>query len=407
MTYQHYIGLDVHKQFVFATKLDSTGQVVKQWRFATSPKALKSFAASLTKDDAVCLESTTNAVAIYRLIRPQAGQAVISNPLQTKAIASAKIKTDKVDSRVLAELLRADYLPMVWVPDDYTIRLRGLTSYRTALIRQRTAVKNRIHAILHRNLVQKPEVSDLFGKKGKAFLQQVKLPADERFQMDQEFLLLNVLDAQITDADKRIAQTTVDTPQMRLLLTIPGFSLQVAAGVLAAIGTINRFGEPDKLVSYLGLDPLGKRSADQPFGPTRISKRGRSHARWLLIEAAHATVRSPGPLQAFYLRLRKRKGYNKAVVAVARKLVVLIWQMLTHGQPYSWAPPLRTHEKIRHIEIMAGKSKHKAGSQQGQPSKGGRSAYLRQRKADHDMAKLAQAQYEQLVALRAKSAQGT
>ena len=407
MTYQHYIGLDVHKQFVFATKLDAAGQVIKQWRFATSPKALKSFADSLTTDDAVCLESTTNAVAIYRLIRRQAGQTVISNPLQTKAIASAKIKTDKVDSRVLAELLRADYLPAVWVPDDYTIRLRGLCSYRTALMRQRTAVKNRIHAVLHRNLIAPPQVSDLFAKQGMAFLEQVGLPADERFQMDQELLLLTVLQAQITDADKRIAQATIDTPQMRLLLTIPGFSLQVAAGVLAAIGTINRFGEPDKLVSYLGLDPLGKRSADQPFGPTRISKRGRSHARWLLIEAAHSTVRSPGPLQAFYLRLRQRTGYNKAVVAVARKLVVLIWQMLTHDQPYSWAPPLRTHEKIRHLEIMAGKPKQPAGSKSGQPSKGGRSAYLRQRKADHDMAKLAQTQYEELVRLRTKSAKGT
>ena len=407
MTYQHYIGLDVHKQFVFATKLDSAGQVVKQWRFATTSKALKSFAASLTKHDALCLESTTNAVAIYRLIRRQADRVVISNPLQTKAIASAKIKTDKVDSRVLAELLRAEYLPTVWVPDDYTIRLRGLTSYRTALIRQRSQLKNRIHAILHRNLVAKPEVSDLFGKQGKAFLEQVKLPADERFQMDQELLLLNVLNAQITDADKRIAQTTIDTPQMRLLLTIPGFSLQVAAGVLAAIGTISRFGEPDKLVSYLGLDPLGKRSADHAFGPTRISKRGRSHARWLLVEAAHATVRCPGPLQAFYLRLRKKKAHNKAVCAVARKLVVLIWQMLTKDQPYSWAPPLRTHEKIRHIQIMAGKPKQKAGSKSGQPSKGGRRAYLQRRQADHDMARLAQAQYEQLVALRAKSAKGT
>jgi len=356
MTYQHYIGLDVPKQFVFATKLDGAGQVV------------------------------------------------ISNPLQTKAIASGKIKTDKVDSRVLAELLRAEYLPTVWVPDDYTIRLRGLTSYRTALIRQRTQLKNRIHAVLHRNLVAKPEVSDLFGKKGRAFLEQVKLPADERFQMDQELLLLNVLDAQITDVDKRIAEATIDTPQMRLLLTIPGFSLQVAPEVLAAIGTISRFGEPGKLVSYLGLDPLGKRSADQPFGPTRISRRGRSHARWLLIEAAHATVRSPGPLQAFYLRLRKKKAHNKAVCAVARKLVVLIWQMLTKDQPYSWAPPLRTHEKIRHIEIMAGKPKQKSGPKQGQPSNGGRQAYRERRKADHDIARLAQAQYEELVQLRELSA---
>ena len=123
--------------------------------------------------------------------------------------------------------------------------------------------------------MQNPEVSDLFGKQGKAFLQQVKLPADERFQMDQELLLLSVLEAQITDADKRIAEATIDTPQMRLLLTIPGFSLQVAAGALAAIGIISRFGEPGKLISYLGLDPLGRETAGHRFGPTRISKRGR------------------------------------------------------------------------------------------------------------------------------------
>jgi len=129
--------------------------------------------------------------------------------------------------------------------------------------------------------------------------------------------------------------------------------------------------------------------------------------RLLLVETAHAVARSPGPLQAFYLRLRKKKAHNKAVCAVARKLMVLIWQMLSKDQPYGWAPPLRTHEKMRRLEIMAGKPKQQAGSKSGQPSKGGRSAYRRQRKADHDMAKLAQAQYEELVALRANSAKGT
>ncbi len=185
--------------------------MLRQWRFPTTPQTLAAFAESLTKDDAVCLESTTNAVPIYRLLAAHAGQVVISNPLQTKAIASANIKTDKVASPVLAGLLRANYLPTVWVPDDDTMRLRGLYAYRLALVRQRTQLKNRVQAILHRNLVPKPQVSDLFGKKGRAFLQQVELPADQRFQLDQELLLLTVLEAQITDADRRLAQTTIDT----------------------------------------------------------------------------------------------------------------------------------------------------------------------------------------------------
>lgn len=396
-----YTGLDVHKQFVFATTLSATGEVKRQWRFPTTPQALRQFAHTLSPDHAVCVESTTNAVPIHQLLVRHAGQVVISNPLQTKAIACAKIKTDKVDSYVLAQLLRTNYLPTVWVPDQPTQQLRQLSSYRLALVRQRTQVKNRVHSLLHRNLVPLPEVSDLFGKAGRAFLEQLQLPEPERFQLDQELGLLGVLQAQMETVDERLAQAAVPREELNLLLSLPGVSLQVAVGVLAAVGDITRFPEPKKLVSYLGLDPLGKRSADHPFGPTCISKRGRSHARWLLIEAATSAVRVPGPLKAFYLRLRPKKGHNKAIVATARKLACFLWHILTSGQPYRWAPPLRTHEKIRKAQLLAGGPKAKSGPKKGQPSRGGRQAYLARRRADHDLAKLAQAQYEQLIRQRA------
>jgi transposase len=397
-----YTGLDVHKQFVFATTLNAQGDILRQWRFPTTPEALREFAATLGPDDALCLESTTNALPIYRLLAEHASEVCISNPLQTKAIAAAKVKTDKVDSLVLAQLLRAGYLPTVWVPDEDTLRLRGLCSYRLALVRQRTQVKNRIHSILHRNLIPAPDLSDLFGAKGLRFLQEVPLPDDERFQMDQELALLQMLQLQIQTADQRLAKAAAGSPQAFLLLSLPGFSLQVATGVLAAVGDITRFPAPGKLVSYLGIDPLGQRSADQPFGPTHISKRGRSHARWLLIEAATAAIKSPGPLQSFYVRLRKGKGHNKAIVATGRKLACLVWHLLTSGQPYHWAPPLRTHEKIRHIQILAGQPRHTSGPRKGQPSKGGRAAYNARRKVDHNLARVAQAQYEELVRLRAR-----
>jgi len=401
-----YTGLDVHKQFVVATKLDETGSVLRQWRFDTTPEALHNFAQTLGEDDSVCLESTTNAVPIYALLAQHAAAVVISNPLQTKAIAAAKIKTDKVDSEVLAQLLRTGYLPTVWVPDADTLRLRSICSYRLALVRQRTQVKNRIHAILHRNLVPKPALSDLFGAKGIKFLQELELADDQRFQLDQELALLEMLNGQIQTADRRLAKAAGDRPEAYGLLTIPGFSLQVAVGVLAAVGDIQRFSEPKKLVSYLGLDPLGKRSADQPFGPTRISKRGRSHARWLLIEAAIGAVRVPGPLAAFYSRLRSKKGHNKAIVATARKLACLVWQVLTSGEPYAWAPPLATHEKIRRFQIMAGQPKQPSGPRKGQASKGGRQAYRQRRATDHALAKIAQQQYEELIRQRARSEAG-
>ena len=401
-----FTGLDVHKEFVVGTTLDGDGKTLREFQFETTPQALREYAQQLGPRDAVCLESTTNAVPIYRLLAQFAGRVVISNPLKTKAIAEGKIKTDKVDSHVLADLLRTNSLPDVWVPNEATLRLRSVSSYRLALVRQRTQVKNRIHSLLHRNLVPLPEVSDLFGKKGRQFLQTVELPEDDRLQLEQELALLGMLELQIEQADERLAKAAVDDPRSELLLTIPGVSQQVAVGVLAAIGTIERFASPKKLVSYLGLDPMGKRSAGHRFGPTRISKQGRSHARWLLVEAATAAVRVPGPIQSFYVRLRKKKGHNKAIVAAARKLACLVWKVLKFGEPYAWAPPVQTHEKIRRMQILAGWPKEKSGPKKGQPSQGGKAAYRARRKADFDLAKLAQAQYEELVRQRAQSEAG-
>jgi transposase len=407
MPYSRYFGLDLHKQFTQIIAVDTRGRVVAQGRLHTTPEALRQFAQTLSPRDAICVEATTNAVAVHQLLAQHAGLAVISNPLQTKAIASAKIKTDKVDALVLAQLLRTDYLPTVWVPPAPTMQLRAQTSYRSALVRQRTQVKNRIHSLLHRQLIPLPEISDLFGQAGRTFLEQVPLPTAERLQLQQELALLDVLAAQIQAAEVQIAKSVAATAELRLLLSLPGFQLACAVGLLAAIGDITRFAAPDKLVSYVGLDPLARSSADHPFGSTRISKRGRSHARWLLIEAATAAVRVPGPLKAFYLRLKAKKGHNKAIVATARKLAVIAWHMLTTGEPYRWAPPIQTREKIRRVEILAGAPKQRSGKTKGVPSKGGRQTYRELRRAGHDMAKLAQAQYEQLVAQRHATAAAT
>lgn len=395
-----FTGLDAHKDFVVGTTLDGVGNIVREWHFSTTPRALRSFARELGPQDAVCLESTTNAVAIYRLLSRHAGRVVLSNPLQTKAIACAKIKTDKVDSLALAQLLRTGYLPTVWVPEEETLRLRSVSSYRLALVRQRTQVKNRIHSLLHRNLVPLPQVSDLFGKKGREFLQSVELPDDDRCQLDHELALLEFLGLQIQDADQRLAKAAMSDSRTELLLTIPGVSQQVAVGVLGAIGPIDRFAAPKKLVSYLGLDPLGRRTAGHLVGSTRISKQGRSHARWLLVEAANVAVKVPGPIQSFYVRLRKKKGHNKAIVAAARKLACLVWKILTTGEPYAWAPPQQTQEKIRRMQLLAGEPKKRPGPKKGQRSQGGQAGREARRKADYNLAKLAQAQYEELIRQR-------
>ena len=403
MQYTRHTGLDVHKLFTQATTVDQSGRIIKQLRFATKPEEIRAFAETLTSDDAVALESTTNAVPICLLLQERAGLVVISNPLKTKAIAEAKIKTDKVDAHTLAQLLRADYLPAVWLPDKATREMREITSYRTGLVRDRTEVKNRVHCILHRNLIPRPTVRDLFGKSGRAYLEGLTLPPGEAFQLRELLEHLDSLEQRIERVDREIAKQAVETQDTRLLLSLPGVSLQVAAGILAAIGDITRFAEPAKLVSYIGLDPLSKSSADEVFGSRRISKRGRSHARWLLVEAATAAVRVPGPLQAFYLRLRAKKCHNKAVVAAARKMLLFVWHMLTSREPYRYAAPIATHEKIRKVEIMAGDKRRKGGVAKGVDARTLTTSRRKMRAHEHDRARIAQEQYEELVRLRARA----
>src|SRR5688572_311320 len=173
------IGLDVHREFA-QVAIWQDGLVREAGRIATTPEALRLFADSLAPSDEVALEATGNTHAIARLLEGRVARVVVANPVKTRAIAEAKVKTDKVDAEVLAQLLAADYLPGVWLPDDQTHALRRQVHRRAHIVRQRTRLKNGVHAILHRNLVARCPAADLFGRKGRAWLAEQALPADER-----------------------------------------------------------------------------------------------------------------------------------------------------------------------------------------------------------------------------------
>ena len=173
------IGLDVHREFA-EVAIWEDGTVRLAGQIATTPEALRLFAESLCELDEVAIEATCNTHAIARLLERHVGRVVVSNPMKTRAIAEAKVKTDKVDARVLAELLAADYLPSVWIADDETHALRRQVARRAHIVRQRTRLKNRVQSILHRNLVPRCPAADLFGHKGRAWLAEQELPADER-----------------------------------------------------------------------------------------------------------------------------------------------------------------------------------------------------------------------------------
>jgi transposase len=348
-----FIGLDIGRDFAHVAVVEGSGPARRLPRLAMGDD-FRSFAATLGPDDTVALEASTNTWALADLLGRHAGRVVVSNPLRTRAIAAAKRKTDDIDAATLAELLAADYLPPVWQPDEATRRLRRLVSHRAGLVHDRTAVRNRVTAVLARRLLR-PTVTDLFGVRGRTWLAALELPPEERLALDAAVRIDAVLSEQVAAAERAIAEAVVDDPRARRLLTIPGIGLVIAASILAVVGDIARFERPAKLVSYLGLDPRVRQSGDRPAMRGHISRAGQAHARGLLCEAAHSAARSPSPLAGFHARLKARRGGGVAIVATARKLAVLVWHLLAKDEDCRFAPVVRTAYKHRQLDRLAGR----------------------------------------------------
>ncbi len=387
-----YIGMDVHREFAQLAVVED-GLVRDEGRIGVTPGALREWAAGLLGDDQVALEATGNSDAIANLLMPLVGRVVVSNPSKTRAIAEAKVKTDKVDARILAQLLAADFLPPVWLPDERTRCLRRQVTRRAHIVRQRTRLKNQVHAILARNLAPTPPVSDLFGTTGRHWLSWQDLPADERASVQALLRQLDFHGAELAVVDRELALEALD-PVVERLMTIPGVDAIAAISILAAVGDFSRFDDPDKLVAYVGLNPKVRQSGNSAPVHGRISKAGRAQVRGVLVEAAWSATHAPGPLRAFYQRIKARRGFQTAVVATARKMTVLAWHLATKDQDYAFARPGLVTHKRRKLELAAG-----APSLRGNHRQPG-AAYnsKQQRNEENAAAERAERAYEVLVA---------
>jgi transposase len=386
------IGLDVHRDFC-EVAIREDGVTRSAGRIGTSPEQLELFARSLATTDRVALEATGNAWAIAQLLIPYVGEVVLAHPKKLRAIAEAKVKTDKVDARVLAELLAADCLARVWIGDELTRALRRLVSRRRGLVKRRTQVKNEIQAVLHRNLKPRPPVTDLFGKRGRAWLSEQALPLDERLTIEGSLRQLDFLAGELGAVDRAIAELVVEDEDVRRLMTIPGVDVVTASTLRAVIGDVSRFPSPRHLVGYLGLHPKLSQSGAGPARHGRTSKEGPAAARHVLVEAAWSAARGAGPLRAFALRVAARRGRNVATVAVARKLAVLAWHLLTRGEDYAFARPSIVARKRRRLELTAGAPRRKPG-----PNGNPVWADDAQHRAERRVAEQAEAAYRRLVA---------
>jgi transposase len=188
-----------------------------------------------------------------------------------------------------------------------------------------------------------------------------------------------------------VAREGLTSPQIKRLMTVPGVNAIVAATFLAAVGDVGRFPGQRQLVGYLGLDPRVRQSGGTPATHGRISKQGSASARHALVEASWSVVRQPGPLRAFYQRIRARRGHQVAVVAAARKLACLFWCMLTRGEDYAYGQPSLTKKKLRRLELQA-------GAERGKVKAGIWSTNQAMRRAERDLARQAEQAYQRTVA---------
>jgi transposase len=347
-----YVGLDLHKHFIEACFIDEQGKQLNRCQVAVTRESIQAFVAKcLQPTDQVVMEATTNTWEVAELIRPQVAKVAIANALKVKVIAEAKTKTDKVDAGVLAQLFRCNFLPEVWIPDKTTRLLREMCSQRAALAADQTRIKNRIQSLLAERLIPIP-VPILFNSRGRKWLANFELNTHDRALIDGSLKVLDQIHSQQIRLQKASAKLSYNNQQIRLLMTLPGVGPVGAQALYAALGDWRRFKDGSHAASYLGLTPSTRQSANHCYHGS-ITKAGNSLARWLLTQAARQVTLHPGPLGVFFRRIQKRKSYNVAVVATARKLVEIGFLMLKNNEPYRYSLPGPTQRELSAFRVEA------------------------------------------------------
>jgi len=287
----------------------------------------------------VAVESTMNWIPFYENLESLGCKVLLSNPLQTKAIAHARIKNDKVDSRVLADLLRTNLLPTAHIQPRKIRDLKELVRERSGFAQMRTKIKNKIHSVLFKTN-SRHEFTDLYGKAGMKWLAELELCDIYKQQLNRHIETLKHLNEQIDKISDIIESTAKLDFDCKLLMTIPGISYYSALMIKSEIGDISRFKSTAKLCSYAGLIPSTYASADK-IRTGRITKRGSKWLRRTLIDAVTSGSRNPNRIGAFYKKLKKSKGTGKAKVAAGRKLCSVIFAMLTDQAPFQNFAPVK------------------------------------------------------------------
>jgi len=327
------VALDIHKHYCVIAAVNREGQVVLPPVRVEHENLEGWLRQNLLARDRVVIESTTNAWHIYDLLEPLVAEVLVANPIKVKQIACARVKTDKKDTLILAHLLAANLVPVVWVPPQTVRELGQLISQRRRLVGMHTQVVNRMHIVSHRHHLGHP--------RGKRFQEKdmpwrEELAGMERFQLDLDLETKQYLQRQIERITEKLGSLSQAEPwasQMTYLMQIPGFGVVTGMTVLAAIGEIARFESSKKLASYSGLVPAVEQSGVK-LRSKSITKEGRRELRWAMVEVAQRAVKADPHWKRLFSQLERRMHRNQAITAIARQLLSLVWLVLTRHKPY-------------------------------------------------------------------------
>jgi transposase len=324
------VGIDLHRNRSHIAVIDEHGELTLSKRIINGREAFLELLGGLEGESQIAVEATYGWEWLAELLEDSGYDLHLAHPLRTRAIAAARVKTDAVDAKTLALLLRADLLPEAYVAPRELRDLRELLRHRIALTAMRSALKNRVHAILAKHGITR-EHSDLFGKGGRQFLAALELREAPRARLDSLIALICDFDREIDATSKEIDQRAKADDRVEVLCQIRGIGPYTAMLIIAEVGEISRFPDARHLCAWAGLTPT-VRSSDGRARLGHISRQGSPALRWALVEAAQKCTTGGGPLREQFERIAKRRGRKIAKVAVARQILTLSYYGLRDGE---------------------------------------------------------------------------
>ena len=324
-----YIGLDVHKKGSVYCCQDESGEVVRAGRLAHDLEAVRELLGGCGEATRVALEATGSWQHVAAMLKSEGVEVVLSHPRRTRAIASAKVKTDAIDARTLADLLRGGLLPQAYLAPPHIQELRRLVRTRASLVETRTRFKNQVHGVLTQAGFI-PPVTDAFGRAGRVWMADLALSPGDRVVVDTLLVEIDHTSQTVKQLEMELLRQLGSSREYQVLNTIPGFGPVTSATFLAEVGDVWRFKRARHLLSYLGIVPRVHSSGGKTrFG--RLTKEGPPLARNVLVQAAYPAIRRSPELRELYEKTKERHGSQVARIAVARKLATQAFHILRSG----------------------------------------------------------------------------